>query len=505
MTFRINYFSIEGENFGTPTVYLSKAEAKNSGNFFTVIIGNNGTGKSRFISSIVESFRDIGEGKRRRKINYKINYEIEGRMYDFERTFGRKLLETNQYINEYQQEYAEIPSKIITITSSISDKFGVDSFDRRRELERPPSKKEEYYIYLGPKQMHGASSRALMDKAISIFLSNIGNRSHNASYRHIFSYLKYEPVMKLTYKIGYPRFFNHPNNILSGPSLKEYLANQASKRGGFRERSINKLIEEKDDSYWDNLSETLRYIASSNNTQERRPDFTILVNFSEKNETREKEELGFKQAKLYSTLEDLRRFDLVRGPYISLYKKNGSEFDFSDASSGESSILSTLIALVPKIENNSLIVIDEPEISLHPSWQYRYIELLDKIISTKHGCHVIIATHSHFLISDLPLERSSVVHFREAKHNSLTVEYIDGETQGLSAEDILLNVFGLPSTRNYYLSKNIADALELVAEGKAKSEKFSQLINEFKKIFPNLKDIDPLKGVIETLLNIENQ
>ena len=59
------------------------------------------------------------------------------------------------------------------------------------------------------------------------------------------------------------------------------------------------------------------------------------------------------------TLEELRRFELVRGPKVRLYKKGGGEFDFNDASSGEASILSTLIALIPELEDNSLVVVDE--------------------------------------------------------------------------------------------------------------------------------------------------
>eukprot|EP00487_Bulimina_marginata_P004454 TRINITY_DN20804_c0_g1_i1.p1 TRINITY_DN20804_c0_g1~~TRINITY_DN20804_c0_g1_i1.p1 ORF type:complete len:134 (+),score=10.98 TRINITY_DN20804_c0_g1_i1:31-402(+) len=111
------------------------------------------------------------------------------------------------------------------------------------------------------------------------------------------------------------------------------------------------------------------------------------------------DDFGIDEFRLYKILEELRRFELVRGPEIKLYKKGGGEFDFNDASSGEASILSTLIALIPELEDNSLVVIDEPEISLHPSWQYRYVNLLDRIIARKSGCHIFIATHSHFIIS----------------------------------------------------------------------------------------------------------
>ncbi|GHD45464.1 AAA domain-containing protein, putative AbiEii toxin, Type IV TA system [Marinobacter persicus] len=503
MGFRINSFSVEGESLKTPSVSLFKNSKNTTGNYFTVIIGNNGTGKSRFVSSLVEAFRDIGEGKRRARIYYNLNYLVGDKNHIVERKIGQKVLDRKLNKSLWPEDNIEIPSKVIAITTSISDKFSVDDYNRRRQLERSSPKKRDYYTYLGPKFMSGASNRALMDRAVTTFLSHVGDYGHNESFRHIFDYLNYEPVMKLAYEVRKPRIIQNESQDLTGASFKEHIVEYALRRGGFRESSIYKLIEEQDDSYWSQMAETYNLILAHSDIPKKRLEFSFLVNFSEENEIREKGKLGSQQARLYSLLEDLRRFELVRGPQIRLYKKGGGEFDFSDASSGEASILSTLIALVPNLEDNSLVVIDEPEISLHPSWQYRYIELIDRIISLRKGCHVVIATHSHFLVSDLPLERSSVVHFKEGKHSSIAVDYINGETQGLSAEDVLLNVFDLPSTRNYYLSKNISEALELVAEGKLSSDRFSHLLSILKKHLPNLKKVDPLKDVIVTLIDLK--
>jgi predicted ATPase len=243
------------------------------------------------------------------------------------------------------------------------------------------------------------------------------------------------------------------------------------------------------------------FILSQTESTTKRPEYSFVVNFSERNSQRSNNNNAeYQQENSYFLLEELRRFDLVKGPEISLYKKGGGEFDFHDASSGEASILSTLIGLIPNLSNNCLIVIDEPEISLHPSWQYRYIELIDKIISQFNGCHVVIATHSHFLISDLPLHRSNIVHFKNDNKSNIEVNYIDGETNGLSAEDILLNVFDMPSTRNYFLSKEVSEALELLAEGEKKSKRYEELKINLKKYLPNMKKVDPLYDVISALI-----
>jgi predicted ATPase len=505
MTFRISSFSVESENLRTPSVSLSKNITNPDDNYFTVIIGNNGTGKSRYISSLVEAFRDAGENRRRSKIDYHLNYQIDSECFQIERRHGQKSLDGNMNRELWVRNSLNIPSKVIAITTSLSDKFPSDNFNRRDYLRKKEADEyhRDYYTYLGPRSIPGGtSSRVLMDRAMTTLISNVGEQIHNRSYRHIFDYLQYEPIVKLSYEIVRPRYFQEIEGVISESILKKYLEEQSIRRGGMRAEMLQKQLENQPDYYWKEIVEAYNYIISESHHLDHRPRFSFVVNFSSQNEKRETVKSNLFQEKLYSFLEDLRRFDLVRGPSIRLFKKEGGEFDFSDASSGEASILSTLIALIPNLDHNSLIVIDEPEISLHPSWQYKYVELIDKLISHKNGCHVMIATHSHFLISDLPLGRSHVVHFREGRKSEIAVEYIEEETHGLSAEDILLNVFDMPSTRNYYLSRNISEALELVAQGKTSSEKYHKLVSSFKRFLPNLKDVDPLKDVIKTLLEL---
>lgn len=61
-----------------------------------------------------------------------------------------------------------------------------------------------------------------------------------------------------------------------------------------------------------------------------------------------------------------------------------------------------------------MVLIDEPEISQHPNWQMQIIDMLDKCLSDS-KCHFIIATHSHFLVSDLPNYKSSVTYLYQEK------------------------------------------------------------------------------------------
>ena len=72
------------------------------------------------------------------------------------------------------------------------------------------------------------------------------------------------------------------------------------------------------------------------------------------------------------------------------------------ASSGEQCLLVMLLGIAGHITDGSIILIDEPEISLHPRWQEEFIIMLTKAFLTYSGCQFIIATHSPQIISNLP-------------------------------------------------------------------------------------------------------
>ena len=78
---------------------------------------------------------------------------------------------------------------------------------------------------------------------------------------------------------------------------------------------------------------------------------------------------------------------------------NGEAIPLSDLSSGEQHELVLVYELLFKVEEGSVILIDEPELSLHVSWQKRFISDLQKIQNLK-KLKIIIATHSPQIIND---------------------------------------------------------------------------------------------------------
>lgn len=78
---------------------------------------------------------------------------------------------------------------------------------------------------------------------------------------------------------------------------------------------------------------------------------------------------------------------------------------FSELSSGEQQMLALLIKLAVSATPNALILIDEPEISLHVSWQ-RLLPVLLSRMCEHFKCHMVVATHSPLLVTSALTARS---------------------------------------------------------------------------------------------------
>lgn len=78
---------------------------------------------------------------------------------------------------------------------------------------------------------------------------------------------------------------------------------------------------------------------------------------------------------------------------------DGHPLDSSSLSTGEQHEVVMLFELLFLVEPDSLILIDEPEISLHVAWQKQFLSDLSKISSLSR-LDVLIATHSPQIISD---------------------------------------------------------------------------------------------------------
>ncbi len=94
-----------------------------------------------------------------------------------------------------------------------------------------------------------------------------------------------------------------------------------------------------------------------------------------------------------------KRMAVNRDRGIQFTTDTGQPLDPINLSSGEQHELVMLYELLFKVRRDSLILIDEPEISLHIAWQQEFLQDLSEMVRLS-AFDVLIATHSPQIISD---------------------------------------------------------------------------------------------------------
>lgn len=84
---------------------------------------------------------------------------------------------------------------------------------------------------------------------------------------------------------------------------------------------------------------------------------------------------------------------------LRVSRRDETTLDLEKLSSGEQHELVMLYELLFRASSNSLILIDEPELSLHVAWQEKWVEDLEEIAELS-DFRAIVATHSPEIIGD---------------------------------------------------------------------------------------------------------
>lgn len=96
---------------------------------------------------------------------------------------------------------------------------------------------------------------------------------------------------------------------------------------------------------------------------------------------------------------------VMDGKIVVTNSKTGRQIDLESLSSGEKHEIVMMYGLLFGVREGSIVLIDEPEISLHVAWQLRFIPDVRKIADAT-NFQFIVATHSPQIIND---ERDSAV------------------------------------------------------------------------------------------------
>lgn len=132
---------------------------------------------------------------------------------------------------------------------------------------------------------------------------------------------------------------------------------------------------------------------------------------------------------------------------------------FVELSSGEQQLLTLILKLLANADDRSTVLIDEPEISLHVSWQRAIPQILE-LISERLECSIVVATHSPVVISSA----TSKGDFCYAARDNKLIELPRSERR--SVESALFDGFETYTENNRQIHERcaaiISNAIELL-------------------------------------------
>ncbi|MBD9053474.1 MAG: ATP-binding protein [Holdemanella biformis] len=451
----------------------------------TLIIGVNGAGKSRALGIITEIFGALQSESIRRNLAYDkyiLRYNIGGNLFEVQIIDRQIIIHRNNElldVDALNSEKSSFPNKVLALSFMVNDKFIFNPVQDSR------------YVYLGMRATSNALWVSTLNNKVAEYILNLANCQKLWPIMHaIAEYLDICAKVKIS--------FEFHNKIVSIDEIKYYTksnwldmlkkrAIELEEQNTYRKDSIKRLSK----SDYEELAAFLwNTLHGKNYTQ---LDFII-------EETSNKQEIDIVQEK-YRLIKLLRDFEFVKNISLSLMKNN-EWFSFDDASSGEKNIFYSVFAIENNIENNSVILIDEPEISLHPNWQMKYIGFLKKLFRKYSSCHFIIATHSPYLVSDLDINSSSLVlaDIENGKHISQNIDY---STYAWSVENILYNVFKVRTIGNAYFEMDLREIISYIREdNKERLPRIKELYEKLSKYTfckndPLLKILDEVKEYIQ--------
>jgi len=143
--------------------------------------------------------------------------------------------------------------------------------------------------------------------------------------------------------------------------------------------------------------------------------------------------------------------------YTSKKNDNRTLFTIDELSTGEKTLLSKVLYLYFQDYKDKVILIDEPELSLHPSWQNKVLKIYENF-AKQNNCQIIIATHSPHIIASAKNEYLRFL----IKNEEGKIEAIENITAYGRDIEWVLEQMGVTDTRVPKITKRFNEIQELI-------------------------------------------
>jgi ABC-type lipoprotein export system ATPase subunit len=449
----------------------------------TLITGANGTGKTRLLSGLASQF--------------------SGRT----RSRGSAVDEVR---GSTGAESSETPTRVVAQTFSPFSRFPAEQ-SRALSLEEYLQPPPERYAAIGFTRSSGLRGSVSKDAVSRIARKLYTHPDQAAPLANALRSLGFEPKLRIEYyrsPVGPNLDLGEVDATKLRVAIEQFLAELAAKssKSGEEIRIAREIASQSRIALANKLFDAIKALQSSVHLtfdKRGRRAFTIDLPLIGKVPMPREELEG---AIILARLGLLRVADCIlwtvpggrwgRETHIT---PTTAELSIVDASSGEQQLLSSLFGLVAEMQDDSLVLIDEPELGLHPSWQTQFLDLLGSVIQPFSGCHVFVATHSP-LLAQRGQELGIPVLSLDEPRRITSISDSPG-----SVEQTLVDVFELPVRDSTYVGRLLL-SLVMSAENDPSSIQHSRArIEELKELYEraSIPDDNTLALIHDALTIIE--
>jgi predicted ATPase len=437
---RIDYLKID--NFKSLQNFTIDFEDSEPDKFRpTVIVGENGTGKTNLLEALVTIFRDLDLNDRT-EFAYSIKYECRRHQifinYDLGKAPEISVDDENQTRTRFLSQKDEyLPRHVFCYYSGTNPRLERLFFKHQRQhyerfIYKYESLSEAERQNLGFRRLFYAQTVHSQFVLLSFFADE--DEKARDFLRENFGILGLESVL----------FVLHRPDWAKGKKDKREAKGKEGERF-WRSRGVVKDFLER--LYGQSLAPlALDKVPIQRNF--RRPDIEDLLHLylPDQESLQNLTKVHYPtQRQFFEALESTYISDLLEEVRIQL-KSNRSDkpISFSELSEGEQQLLTVFGLLRFTKQEDSLILLDEPDTHINPVWGWQYFSLLEKAVepAQQSHSHFIMVTHDPLVISSL--EREQVQILRRDPQSNISAEMPDESPQGMGFAGILTSeIFGL--------------------------------------------------------------
>ena len=493
---------------GTEIDLVNDEYIKNERSYFSIIVGPNGSGKSRILEAISATgiIRQYLEFKGHKSTDGRKDLKIEHQPIGFLADVSFKesfLLYENKDSNNLavkrfnpnnpgvrygffncESSGYEVPSKIICVTNGVFNKFPSVTNSPTRDIGYDYSSYQnlsisEDILEGGKDLIHGAMSKIFSKLILNSFFS--GEKIFNK----LIAFLSAFGISG-----GY-KLHLRANSMLKGVSSKGvYDESEVRERYKNVIKPLSQGKSELTDDIIGILDDVFKKLFTSielddyemSDTTYFFPDrYLFQINVNDEHDS---------ENELYQRIKLVAEYGFIYVEKIE-FTKNGHDISLDSMSSGEINLFLLLLKINSVIEDNSIVLIDEPELSLHPSWQNEIVPSLQRAFSLYSGCHFIISTHSPHVVASVPENDSCVIIL-----NNFPRAFPGHRFSGKSSDFQLFSVLGFVGAENDYLITQLILIISKLAEEVPLSQGEQYLLEEAGNILKNENTSSRVKHLI---------